>query len=180
MSIIIMKGEISSAFASRQGSSQEGRMADIVMDEETKRQFEAFIGSNAGYYVEKFGKFNIDGVETFQATWNWSAFLFTFWWMLYRKMYLWSLVTFIVLTVPYVGLAAWVACGIAGNYLYFRHARGRIEEARSVSPTDIHATLAKLGGTHEWVKVVAVIITGLALLVLILVGGLVALFDALR
>jgi hypothetical protein len=155
-------------------------MAGVVMDDEMKKQYEALVGSNATYYLEKFGKFNVDGVETFQATWNWPAFLFTFWWMLYRKMYLWSLVTFVVLTIPYVGFAAWIACGIAGNYLYFRHARGKVEEVRRVNPPDIQSTLAKLGGTHEWVKVVAVIITGLALLVLILVGGLVALFDSLR
>lgn len=154
-------------------------MAGVVMNDETRKEYEAFIGPKAGFYLERFGKFNVDGVETFQATWNWPAFLFTFWWMLYRKMYLWALVVFIVLTVPYVGFAAWIACGISANYLYYRHVRGKIEEVTRANPSDFQATLAKLGGTHEWVKIVAVIVTGLVLLALILVGGLVALFDGL-
>lgn len=154
-------------------------METIVVDEGGRRQYEAFVGPNSPYYIGKFGKFNIDGIETFQATWNWPAFLFTFWWMLYRKMYLWSLATFVALMVPYVGLAAWIACGMAGNYLYYRHVRAKIDEAVRANPPDILSTLSRLGGTHQWVKIVAVILTALVLAAMLLIGGLAALFHAI-
>jgi hypothetical protein len=62
-----------------------------------------FVGKNAGYYKTIFRKFNIHGVETFAPTWNWSAFLCNFFWMLYRKLYLWALLWFVLTLIPISG-----------------------------------------------------------------------------
>lgn len=119
-----------------------------------------FVDKKAEYYKAKFQKFSIRGVETFAPTWNWCAFLFTFWWMLYRKLYLWALLWLLLTFVPFFGLIFWIAAGIAGNYLYFRHVTARIREARSVQPShQLPAALRELGGVNEWVIPVAIVLT---------------------
>src|SRR6266568_1355784 len=64
----------------------------------------AFVGKNADYYLRNFSKFTVTGTESFAPTWNWSAFGFTFVWMLYRKMYVESAVTFLIFCVPGLNL----------------------------------------------------------------------------
>lgn len=119
-----------------------------------------FVGKKADYYKAQFRKFNVRGVETFVPTWNWCAFLFTFWWMLYRKLYLWAFVWILLTFVPFFGLLFWIAAGIVGNYLYHRHVQGRIREARSVQPPhQLPAALADLGGVNEWIIPVAIVVT---------------------
>jgi hypothetical protein len=130
-----------------------------------------FVGKNAEYYRMKFRKFNIRGVEAFAPTWNWAAFLFTFWWMLYRKLYLWAFLWFVLTFIPYFGLVFWFAAGITGNYLYYRHVTARIREAGSVQPShQLPSALTELGGVHEWVIPVAIVVTIGILLLFALFG----------
>jgi hypothetical protein len=139
-----------------------------------------FVGKNAEYYKAKFRKFEVRGVETFAVTWNWAAFLFTFWWMLYRKLYLWTFVWLMLTFIPYFGLVFWIAAGITGNYLYYRHATSRIRDARSVQPShQLPAVLAELGGVNEWVIPVAIVVTLGFLLLFALFGIGVGLFYGL-
>lgn len=67
----------------------------------TENELAAFIGGKAQKYLRKFRKFSIDGIDRFSATWYWPAFLVGFWWLLYRKMYLWAFVYLILLMIPY-------------------------------------------------------------------------------
>ena len=139
-----------------------------------------FVGKNAEYYKAKFRKFNVRGVETFAPTWNWAAFFFTFWWMLYRKLYLWAFLWFVLTFIPYFGLVFWIAAGIAGNYLYYRHVTTRIRNARSVQPShQLPAVLMELGGVNEWVIPVAIVVTLGFLLLFALFGIGVGLFYGL-
>ena len=62
----------------------------------TDEDYTTFIGKNADKYLTKFKKFNVSGVDNFSATWHWPAFFVGFWWMLYRKLYLWALLYFVV------------------------------------------------------------------------------------
>jgi hypothetical protein len=142
-----------------------------------------FVGKNAEYYRAKFRKFDVRGVETFAPTWNWAAFLFTFWWMLYRKLYLWAFLWLVLTFIPYLGLVFWIAAGITGNYLYYRyyrHVTTRIRNARSVQPShQLPAALAELGGVNEWVIPVAIVVTLAFLLLFALFGIGVGLFYGL-
>ena len=52
-----------------------------------EKDFINFVIKNQLKYIRKFKKFNIDEVDNFKITWNWPAFLFSFWWFLYRKLY---------------------------------------------------------------------------------------------
>ena len=85
--------------------------------------YAAFVGmEKSHYYVRRFMRFETEGST---ISWNWPAFFFTSWWLLYRKMWLMAaiyiigapmllaLVTMLVVALPltsggnpYTGLAA--------------------------------------------------------------------------
>ena len=114
---------------------------------ERESLFERFIGPHASYYILAWS--NMKGRW---ASWNWSAFLFGDAWLFYRKMYLYGViyslcrvlltplltapnffktpldVDLIALLAPHTLLMN-VVLGIAGNHLYFRHAKKKIDSA---------------------------------------------------
>lgn len=118
----------------------------------TSEELGTFVGDNSQYYLRNFSKFNITGTEKFCPTWNWSCFGFTFIWMLYRKMYVQSLLTFLVFCIPGINILLHIFTGVVGNYLYYRHAKDKIQEIRSVqSAQNINRVLQEVGGVHHWV-----------------------------
>ena len=122
-------------------------------------EFIAFIGNNAPKYLLKFKKFNIEGIDNFAATWHWPAFIVGSLWMLYRKLYLWALIAFILSLIPYINIAAWMAFGITGNYIYYKHAKKKIFEVKAAQPSSgISTTLSQIGGVNKWVASIAIII----------------------
>ncbi len=136
-----------------------------------EEDFIAFVGNNSPSYLEKFRKFRVGGVDNFSATWHWPVFFTGFWWMLYRKMYLWAAVSFIGLLIPYVNFVAWIGFALAGNYIYYKFAQRKILALRSVNPQgDISVTLAQIGGVNRWIPIVAIIITLLALALAMIAG----------
>jgi hypothetical protein len=142
----------------------------INVDTITIDEIQAFVGPNSYYYNQNFSKFTITGREKFCATWNWSCFGFTFLWMLYRKMYFLSLVTFVLFLMPGVNILLHIAAGIVGNYLYYKHVKDRILEIRATqSQQNYVSVLQELGGINKWV------IT-LGLMICILMAILFALF----
>ncbi|MFZ5908377.1 MAG: DUF2628 domain-containing protein [Nitrospirota bacterium] len=135
----------------------------------TEDELAAFIGDKAPKYLVKFRKFSVNGIDRFSATWHWPAFFVGFWWLLYRKMYLWALVYFILLFVPYANIAAWIALAVSGNYLYYRHARGEITRIKAFqSSGDILQILSELGGTNNWIPVIGIVVTAIVFLMMIL------------
>ncbi|HMK59723.1 MAG TPA: zinc-ribbon domain-containing protein [Dissulfurispiraceae bacterium] len=122
--------------------------------------FKIFIWKNSDYYLQRFRKFNIEGTDVFSFTWNWSAFCGGFGWMLYRKLYMWAIIAFVLSLIPHITLIAWIATGAISNYLYYRHAKSKILEIKALhSATDIAGDLRQVGGINRWVPVTAVIIT---------------------
>ena len=131
--------------------------AAAVRDEGTQKDLAVFIGKNAEKYLPKFRSFTAGGRDSFRVTWNWPAFFFSFWWMLYRKMYLWALLALFLGCVPFLGLVLMVVFGISGNYLYFLHAKKRVAEVRSAPGTEVEraAALARAGGVNNVAVVLA-------------------------
>lgn len=122
-------------------------------------EIQQFTGPNSYYYMGKFSNFTITGVEKFCATWNWSCFGFTFLWMLYRKMYLLSSITFVAFCLPGINVLLHIAAGVAGNYLYYTHAKGKILEVRATqSPQNRAMVLQEVGGVNRWVITMGIII----------------------
>jgi predicted Zn finger-like uncharacterized protein len=114
-----------------------------------------FIGSNAPHYLERFKKFTAFGASDFAATWHWPAFFVPWLWFLYRKLYLWSLISFVTGLIPLVNLAARIAWGITANYLFYKHAHRKISRCKELSrrrpAMPLNQTLRKQGGVHNWV-----------------------------
>lgn len=129
-------------------------------------EMRAFVGSNADYYLRAFSKYYRTGVEKFVPTWNWSCAGFTFLWFLYRKMYMLSLITFIVFCLPGINVLLHIFVGVVGNYLYYRHARQNVLEIRvTQSSQNYIPALQETGGVNRWV-ITAGLILGIILVLL--------------
>jgi hypothetical protein len=132
-------------------------------------EMSAFVGKNADVYLAKFRSF-VDGGGSFSVTWHWPAFLFGFFWMLYRKLYLWAFIALALSFIPYLGILSHFVFAMAANYLYYTAVRSRIQRVRSLpalSDVERAASLARSGGTNN----VAVV---LAPLIIIAVLGIIA------
>lgn len=122
-------------------------------------EIHAFAGNNSHYYVRNFAKFTVTGAESFTLTWNWPAFFFTFFWMLYRKMYIQAVITFVLFCLPGLNLLLHIGTGAVGNYLYYKHAKDKIIEIRALqSPQNLGDALQQAGGVHAWVIPVAIVL----------------------
>jgi hypothetical protein len=127
----------------------------------TDQEYDAFIGNNAEKYLTKFRKFSINGVDSFSATWHWPAFFVPFYWMLYRKLYFWALLVFILSIVPYVNFVLMIAFGATGNYIYYKHTRKKllnINFTTSFSDIQRAVNVARQGGVNGVAVVIAPII----------------------
>ncbi|MCP9452552.1 MAG: DUF2628 domain-containing protein [Nitrospira sp.] len=131
-----------------------GARSDILL-------WEHFIGPHADHYLQVFKKFSSDGRPRFALSWNWPAFLFSFLWFLYRKMYLHAFVYAVgpVASVylthdPFTSLVWGVMAGATGHYLYYWHCREQIENIQKMegmTPTAREAALKDAGGVQPYV-----------------------------
>jgi len=97
----------------------------------------AYIGPKAERYLNRFERFTRTGTTRFEFSWNNPAAFLGIWWYLYRKMYGWALVDFVLSVLLgwtlFVPILWGVARAVTGDYLYFRQADRRIREARPIS-----------------------------------------------
>lgn len=132
--------------------------------------YAAFIDRNVHKFLPKFHGYAVDPAG-FHPGWNWAAFFFTFWWFLYRKMYLWAVLCFCTLWLPYLNIIIWVGWGVAANCLYFKHANAKISELKSYHSANYSVYLRDVGGVNGWVPWVALIVSG-GFIVLVMLGML--------
>ena len=148
--------------------------------------YEAAIGPNSGYYLKYFEQFDA-GEST--VSWHWPAFFVTPFWFMYRKMWLWGLlsllwpwillfvmgiaigvaaaasksapITLIVITGLLL-IAPYILLPIFANSLYWRHINRLIERLpKSIAsvPEKRIARLERNGGTGVG-PMIAVIVGG--------------------
>ena len=90
----------------------------------------AYVRDKVDYYMDRFSKMQMTGDK---VSWNWAAFFFTSYWLIYRKMYkpfaiVAALEIFLIpaaaeLIEP-IGALTFVLnilIGLFGNYLYMNH-----------------------------------------------------------
>ena len=73
-------------------------LTEPTAEERTLENFRAILGpKNQEYYLQRFEEYEANGKTT--IGWHWPAFFITFYWLLYRKMWLAALLYFIL---PYL------------------------------------------------------------------------------
>ena len=156
---------------------------------EVHKYYQAAIGQkNADFYLSRFHHFDSNGVR---PSWNWPAFLFTFYWLLYSKMRFFALV-YVLLPVTLAAIdsivfpeddvavavisllylaAAFIVLPMYANALYYRQVRKMIDIAGEESRDD-DETLRMItadGGTNSISQTVTTSLILIAALVLIAV-----------
>lgn len=132
--------------------------------------------SSLDYYLNVFKSFDLNGEPTFKFKWNWASFLLGGWHLIYRKNYLWGIISIVIFTLlPGWGFLLSIALGGVGNYLIYRHYLSKLEDVQSAYPgnkTKQIEQLADIGGVNNWVK----ILVTLYILAYVIIGiGIVAL-----
>lgn len=142
--------------------------------------YKAAIGpKNQTYYLNRFLRFDEDGKTS--GSWHWPAFFLTFYWFLYRKMWLNALVYFLlpyILLIPVgiismmfgkgseilVGIgyviymiAIFIVPPIYANALYYKHCKKKIAEVAS-SKTDVQRQLGEVSGKGGTSNVVLIFV----------------------
>jgi hypothetical protein len=158
---------------------------------EVQKYYEAAIGQkNANFYLSRFHHFDSNGVG---PSWNWPAFLFTFYWLLYRKMRFFALV-YVLLPIPLAAIdsivfpaddvavavtsllylaATFIALPMYANALYYRQVQTMIGKARQES-RDEEAVLRSIttgGGTMSIARTIItsfVMIAGLVVVAIVM------------
>lgn len=157
------------AFCTRCGAktadSQQGTQEPLSAGSDiTEEDLSLFMGKNADGYIGKFRTFGMSGRDSFALTWHWPAFFFGFWWMLYRKLWLWAgLWLFLALlsrVVPFGGLVMMLTSAITANYLYYIHVKKKVAALKTLAGTDNErsAVLAREGGVSNILVVIAPLI----------------------
>ncbi len=99
-------------------SDKAASMPSVQAEEPASEEeyYKAVLGpKNQDYYLDHFSRFDDEG--KISPTWNWSAFLVTFYWFLYRKMWRNAAIYF---ALPYILMALfWVVGAVAGGAVGF-------------------------------------------------------------
>ena len=126
-------------------------------------QFRSFVFKNREKYLLKFRAFKLVEGDEFSATWNWPAFLIPPPWLLYRKMYLWGILSIVLGFIPLVNILASIGFGMTGNYIYYKHAKKKINEIivknPNMSERELNILLSIKGGVSYLIATVMIVIT---------------------
>jgi hypothetical protein len=162
------------------GEKISSSASDSAFDRLYEEDYRAFIGKNADCYLSKFRKFQVSERGNYAVTWNWPAFFLGFIWMLYRKIYLWALLAFLITLTPIGFPLTMIAWGVTGNYLYFLHARKKILDHKSQQKisSETAPPLSELGGVNRWVWFLGIFF--FLLLLVIAIMGILFLFYLLK
>lgn len=126
--------------------------------------YNKLFGCPADFYAERFAKFDLGETDRFKLTWNFAAFFGSFWWALYRKLYVPAAILFAVMffAPQLIAFISMICFAMAANFLYYRRARVRIAELRQSlgdSGRPLMEAAAKAGGVHPGVLYGAVAFT---------------------
>ena len=143
------------------GQSGMGMDSDIAL----------LVGKNKEYYIPKFNELK---TQNKKGSWNWCAFLFTPYWMIYRKMYGYGaavlggmfLCSLLGSIFSIIALAGYVAFGILGNSIYMNFLEKKTGQMSMFDGQYKADYAAKNGGTNTTATVLTVI--GYAILLTII------------
>lgn len=148
-----------------------------ISDEE----FEAFFDNkNSNYYLGHLSQYRSNNKFT---SWNWPAFLFTFYWLLYRKLYGVAALLFVgnfAITLVFNGLPVSlilrILLGVFANCIYLRSCEQKIKQVKSFCRNSSREDYMKRLNIKGGVNLVAPIIFVVLLVLLIITIAIVAFF----
>lgn len=121
------------------------------------------------YYLKRFQEFEKNGSAS--ATWHWPALFVTFWWLLYRKMWSFAVVYFVILIIVrsmpanffsfVISIALLVGPALFANAVYYHHCKKKVREAQQELSDDsaIVERLLVTGGVSRPVPIVAIVLS---------------------
>lgn len=143
----------------------EAEVVDVVIERprpydspaaDAREVRERLVGTKQDYYLPQFEK--METLNSFTG-WNWAACLFGAAWMMYRRMYIFGLLLWVVanvitaLEVGLLNLAFWIGCGLLGNYFYMKDINKRVDKAMDMQPDEREIYIQKNSGT-SWAAVI--------------------------
>jgi hypothetical protein len=144
------------------GSTGALRGGHAAQSDVTTSDMTDFIGPNLHKYANPLRQMieKNDGFKSLVVSWSWTAFFFTFFWLLYRKMWTWAAGYVVGLSVlnyvlgpmsNNVNLPIAVMMGCLGKSIYLNHAASKIRDIRTVTPSSVEASIeiARTGGTSK-------------------------------
>jgi hypothetical protein len=142
-------GIIFSRYQAPQPESVAQTSQDQDYDLDELDELALYVGENYDKYRYKFAQlYQNDG--KYQLQWNWPAFLVTFPWLIYRRMYPWAAALLIIMVIapPLLQLPIGIVMGLMGNYLYYRYAMQRLQKI-SANGSERRDAIIAAGGTHS-------------------------------
>ena len=135
-----------------------------LLEEFDEEIIRAFVQKNSDYYLLKWKLM----AETFSKTsWNWASFLLGMWWLVYRKMYLYAFLLFLITLITWipilgwiVALVIWVSMGLFGNYIYGQYVYKKLKELSLIAKSndELRMLAMQKGGTSILAVVVLIVL----------------------
>lgn len=171
----------------RSPSAGEGGAKSGVVNEQ---MLLAYTASNQHYYagvVQRMAA-NNDEFRSLTPSWIWGAFFFDFYWLLYRKLWLYAALHFVLAGAAFITffrnpllgggllLALKLGTAIFGKSLYIAKGAKRLRASLALQGSLDQITISRLGGSSVLAVVLCFILTGLV--TLFIFGSVVAFLAA--
>jgi len=157
---------------SRSGTKKDPELFSVT-EGISNDELKLFIGKRSTKYLHRFRSFKKRKRISFSITWHWPTFLVGFWWMFYRKLYLWGFLEFALTLVPGLCLISRPAFALAANYLMYKRAARTIVSLKAKNPSKdarlLKEAIHRSGGTDPWIPYLAI---PLAIIHLVMVAGI--------
>lgn len=147
----------------------------------------AFVGKPEKFfwYKNAFAKYNHNGVQDFAWNWSWYAFFFSFWYLLYRKVYSWSAI--LILIYVFFGniggiyglLINIILGGTLPYFVYQKYYEKKKEIEEHIKDEEMRIEIMeKIGGTNNWIVTVTIVFCVITLIAIYLaMGGLIVMSN---
>ena len=145
---------------SSQGAASSAQGGDAP--ESQSHDLNPLIGVGTAYYNRVFSRMK---PGKWKPSWNWCAFLFAPFWLVYRKMYSYGLafmgvtLVFSLLRSQFISqlsLCLYILCGVFGNALYKVHLEQKAAQAELLTGTYQSDFYKKNGGINKLATVLSI------------------------
>lgn len=153
-----------SDFTSKVSSEFKTVMKKYDTSDILDQEMPEYIGTKAEYYMSQFGQLKMNKKYN---SWNWSAFLISPFWCMYRKMYVQGgvilAISFLLAVIggafsTIISWGMWAVIGIFANYFYMYDLEKRIRNGKMLQGPAKYNYIQKYGDVNATVPSVAAVI----------------------